>query len=219
MQSAQLHQHLSFISRTYKGLFFQQNVTFLSISWITGRSTFWSSERKWWILDVGAYGYMHIWRERRFPSKGIFFLPATEMQSVRQCSFQLNSNLSAIFWFNFTSVPRVTWETCHSCLTHLKSRLTLTASNLWPVLKHADPACNIRHSVKSRWRGFSFGVWGLLPAWLWLSEALQCRCIGASLQHETSQAFPSLISASASGTSLYTKKGNISSVPNVGKIW
>ena len=99
--------------------------------------------------------HAHLERESWFPSKDTFFLTATEMQSTRQCSFQLNSNLRAIFCFNFATTPGGTWETCHSCLIHLKNRLAVTTSYLWPVPKHVDPACNTRHSVKSRWRGLS----------------------------------------------------------------
>lgn len=159
-------------------------------------------------------------REEWFPSKSVFFLPATDMQSVRQRSFQLNSNSRAICWFNFTSVPRGTRETCHSCLTHPKSRRTLTASNPWPVLKHVDPACNVRHWVKSRWRGLlglEFGVFCLLGFDTQKPFGADAQVL--HLSTKLYKPFPSLISAGMSGTSLYTKKGKISSVPNIRKIW
>lgn len=58
-----------------------------------------------WCIWIHA----HLERRRWFPFKDIFFLTTTEMQSTRQSSFQLNSNLSVIF----TTSPRDTRETCH----------------------------------------------------------------------------------------------------------
>lgn len=162
--------------------------------------------------------HTHLETEKWFPCKDIFLM--SEMWSTRECSFKLNSNLHAIFCFNFATTPGGTWETSHLCLTHLNNRLAVTASNPCPVLEHVDPACNTRHSVKSRCKkllALGFGS----PSYPFVlpvrsPSMLMYRC-STSTWSFISLPF-SKIPASTSATSLYTKKGNICSVPNV-KTW
>lgn len=140
---------------------------YLSVGLLAGHSLVFKEETAnsgCWCIWIHA----HLKRRRWFPFKDTFFSTATEMWSARQSSFQLNSNLHVIFCFNFVTSPGDTRQTCHLRPAQLKSRPAVSASNPWPGPEHADPVCNIRHSVKSRWTG--------LLGWVWVFPPLGFAC-------------------------------------------